>query len=195
MGIFYTNTTLQTSERKSVIEFMNKNERTGYISPVINQSVVVFDRESEDQDVSVITNLTSKLSKNLKCVAFTVLVHDGDIFFYWLYQNGKLIDEYNSIPNYFDDSIDPASHGGNVQKLCQAFKKLEALNTVQHLFHQVYLGNVNDDWDEEHLAGEDIHAELVKALELPAITIETGFYSIENDFIDDNFDKASLIRC
>ena len=31
------------------------------------------------------------------------MVHDSDIACYWLYDGGKLLDEFNSCPDYFDD--------------------------------------------------------------------------------------------
>ena len=195
MGLFYTNTTLRLADQNPVIDFMKTNRRTGYISPVINGYVVVFDRETEDQNETAITKLTSKFSRQLKCVAFTVLILDGDIFAYWLYRNGKWLDKYNAIPNYFDDKVDSAPTGGNASKLCEALDVLEAFAAVQHLFDRLYRGNVDDVWDEGFLIGEDVHRQFVKVLGLPVISVETGFYTIENDFGRDDLDKSSLVRC
>lgn len=194
MGIFYTNTTLQTSDLRSVIVYMKKNKRSGYILPRPSRFVVLYDQVTEDQNPTVIEKLSSELSEQLACIAFSILVHDSDVFAYWLYQQGQLLDEYNSIPAYFDDDVDPAPSGGNAQKLCQIFGVPEAVEQVFRIFQTVKIGVVEDIWSDGYLMGEDIHRKLVSILQLPLMAVGAGYYTIENDFISDDFPKSELIR-
>jgi hypothetical protein len=42
------------------------------------------------------------IQKKLKCEVLYTLVHDSDIFCYDYYRDGKLVDEFNSRPDYFE---------------------------------------------------------------------------------------------
>src|ERR1017187_9823794 len=46
-------------------------------------------------------NVAKGLHKLLKTEVLFTLVHDSDIFCYDYYRDGKLVDEYNSQPDYF----------------------------------------------------------------------------------------------
>ncbi|HUA66786.1 MAG TPA: tetratricopeptide repeat protein [Alphaproteobacteria bacterium] len=51
-------------------------------------------------------SLSLEIAKSLGCDVFHLGVHDDDIFYYFFYRNGKLIDQYNSCPEYFNDGTD-----------------------------------------------------------------------------------------
>jgi hypothetical protein len=91
---------------------------------MIGDYIVAFDSVCDDQDIDGIQALTSKLSRDLHCAAFAAIVHDDDVFGYFLYQDGELTDWYNSAPDYFDfgsakEPRGPA--GGNAERLCTVF--------------------------------------------------------------------------
>ena len=194
MGAFYTNITLQTSDLKSLITQMKKKKRNGYILTVSNRFTVLYDQGIEDQNAAMIENLSSEISERLACAAFTVLVHDSDVFAYWLYQNGKLIDEYNSDPTYFDNSVNKTSYGGNAQQLCHIFDVPERAEQVSKIFQRVKKGIIEDSWDGGYLNGGDIHRELATALRLPINVAVAGYYAIEGGFLSDDFPKDKLIQ-
>ncbi|MBL8099431.1 MAG: hypothetical protein JNK81_09625 [Anaerolineales bacterium] len=184
-------------ERDRVLEFLEKENRTAFVSPQQEKFVVIYDKESEDQDQKVIIDITRKLSKALGCSTFSSLVHDGDVFCYWLFENGKLVDEYNSTPDYFESETDQpvAPIGGNAKKLCSAFHKEESLSEVTRIFEiakdtALNLSNdINDD-----LIGEEIHIELVKTLDMPLFAAEIGYYTIENNYLPSEFKKSSFTQ-
>jgi hypothetical protein len=64
--------------------------------------VSIYEQRASSQDDAWIRQLGMELSSRLRtaCVAF--LVHDSDIACYWLSDQGQLLDEYNSSPDYFD---------------------------------------------------------------------------------------------
>ncbi|MCI0609099.1 MAG: hypothetical protein L0Z71_08570, partial [Anaerolineae bacterium] len=166
MGIFYTNITLFKVEHNQVLEFLQKEKRTAYVSPQQGNFVVVFDKETEDQDQRILMDLASKLSKTFRCNTFASLVHDGDVFYYWLYEKGKLVDKYNSAPDYFESDIDEpmAPTGGNAKRLCTAFDKQEAISEIIRVFETAKETALNLESDSyADLFGEQIHFELAKS--------------------------------
>jgi hypothetical protein len=67
-----------------------------------NGWVTVYEEQASNQDDAWIEKLAKELSARLDtaCVAF--MVHDSDIALYWLCENGQLLDQYNSAPDYFE---------------------------------------------------------------------------------------------
>lgn len=66
-----------------------------------NGWITVYDEASEPQDIKELGRLAKGLSSKLKSAVFSFMVHDSDIFVYLLYENGKLIDQFDSNPDYF----------------------------------------------------------------------------------------------
>ena len=52
--------------------------------------------------------LGTRLSLEFGCPVLAVLNHDDDILWYQLFENGKLADEYDSTPGYFDATAEPS---------------------------------------------------------------------------------------
>jgi hypothetical protein len=194
MGLFYTNIILYKVQRENIIDFLNWENRVSYLSPTISDCTVIYDQGTEDQDTDVLRELTEKVTRKLKCRGLASLVHDSDLYLYWLYDNGKLIDTYNSLPGYFDDEEQPIPKGGNAKKLCSAFDKTESLLEVRDIFERVKEGNLSEDWSEEFIQGEDIHGALVKALGLAPFGAYIGYYTIDNKVLSEGFDIKDFIK-
>lgn len=45
------------------------------------------------------------ISSDLKAPAFSFHVHDGDLWMYVLFVNGQTVDQFNPIPDYWDENI------------------------------------------------------------------------------------------
>lgn len=45
------------------------------------------------------------ISAQLKATVFSCHIHDGDLWMYVMYNNGKVVDQFNPIPDYWDDSL------------------------------------------------------------------------------------------
>jgi len=97
MGCFYTNYTLQGVAQKAVVAALAGRE--AFVSTPQKGCVVAFDKESDNQNQESIAELASDLSTKLDCSVLAALIHDDDIFWYQLYEGGKLADEYDSCPN------------------------------------------------------------------------------------------------
>src|SRR5262245_48803729 len=74
--------------------------------------------------VTVFPNRNGQDSKISECLAHALpdktlihcVVHDDDVFAYWMYEGGVQVDAYDSCPGYFSGEKTPPS-GGNVEAL------------------------------------------------------------------------------
>ena len=171
MGGFYTNYTLRGPSQKAVTSALAG--RKAIVSPQSSGCVVAYDEASDDQDGDAIAALASHLSGSLNCPVLAVLDHDDDILWYQLYEDGRLTDEYDSTPGYFDPSAEPsAPSGGDAERLCRAFGAVDvaAVETV--------LRKSPFDGDGYAFAHER-HADLVRALGLPEFAVLKAYASFE----------------
>ena len=186
MGNFYTNYTLRGTSQKSVAAALG--ERSAIVTSAQNGCVVVFDEASDDQDQKVITKLASQLSRDLRCPVLAVLNHDDDIFWYQLYLSGKLADEYDSSPGYFDASAEPsAPSGGDAQKLCTAFGAASVAE-VESILRKSSFD------DEGYTFAVERHADLVRSLGIPDFAVGAGFRSISDGELPEGLDEDSILR-
>ena len=65
--------------------------------------VSLYEQRASTQDEDWIARLAGEMSSRLRTVCVAFLVHDSDIARYWLIDQGQLLDEFNSIPDYFDE--------------------------------------------------------------------------------------------
>jgi hypothetical protein len=82
------------------------------IVPAKGGWTALYEEQASEQDDSRIRDLARGLSEDLQVAAIAFLVHDSDIACYWLFDNGQLLDEYNSDPDYFGDTDGPPSPTG-----------------------------------------------------------------------------------
>jgi ankyrin repeat protein len=81
--------------------------------------VTVYDETSEAQKQAELQRVAQGLSVGLAADVFAFLLHDSDLFIYWAYRKGKLLDQFNSNPDYFGkvDSGEKKKWAGNFEKL------------------------------------------------------------------------------
>jgi hypothetical protein len=65
------------------------------------------------------------------------LVHDSDFLCYWLFENGKVVDEFNSCPDYFEDNGLGNSHAATLRgrpevllRFCQPGSRLRDVQKI-----------------------------------------------------------------
>lgn len=91
--------------RRGVGRYRVLSARRGWVS--------VYEERASRQDDGWIRELAEGLSKDLHAATIAMLVHDSDIACYWLCDDGRVLDEYNSCPNYFEgDTDDDGPSGG-----------------------------------------------------------------------------------
>ena len=112
MGAFYGSVQVRSEDRNRVKaaadEVARQRQIRMLIGPVLNGWVGVYP-EGSGQDGTVGRDLAQRISGDV--VHF--LVHDEDIFAYWLYRDGQLIDSFHSRPGYFGekDRAEEKPHG------------------------------------------------------------------------------------
>jgi len=167
MGAFYVNYTVKLADQKSVVNALGG--RKAFVSPERNGTVVVFDQESDNQDQNAIAKLAAHLSTGLHCIVFAALVHDSDILWYQLYQEGRLSDQYNSTPDYWSAKSEPSEpEGGDAAQLCAAFNCSDVAEV------EIILRATSETYSD----AMDRHADLVRALNLPDFAVGYGFESV-----------------
>ncbi len=190
MGAFYTNITLYKVQQREVADYLAGQKRTAYVSPTMNDFTVVYDKATEGQDTDVLQGLAQSLTRQFKCAGLASLVHDSDVYLYWLYDGGRLLDSYNSMPAYFDeDDSDAAPEGGDAQKLCKAFGRPDSVEVVAGIFE-----SVEQSAGEEPLFAEEIHAQLAEALGMPPFAAYLGYAGMEEDLAPYHLDRSSLVK-
>jgi hypothetical protein len=185
MGNFYTNFTLKGPSQQAVASFLKG--RSTIVTPEENGCVVVFDEESDNQDQEVIADLGAKLSAEFRCPVFAVLNHDDDILWYQLYENGKVTDEYDSAPSYFDsdaETIAPPS-GGDAQRLCAAFGGGDE-EEVESILRK--------ESGEGYVFAFERHADLVGVLGIPDFGVGFGYKSFDAGGCPEGINPRELLR-
>lgn len=166
MGAFYTNVTVRHADVDAVIAVLVKLRRDAFVTPPHNGAIVVFDAEIESQDARDIDRLASPISKRLRSVALLALNHDDDMLYYALLEDGRLIDEYNSRPGYFDGTEQDAI-GGDARKLAAAFGVPDRADRLDRVLHAT-----------KYAFEAERHAALVQLLVLPPAAVGSGYDTI-----------------
>lgn len=178
MGNFYVNHTVRAPQ-KDVAGLLEREGHTAFVGPTANGFTVVCDAECDNQDTNAIRALGRKLSSSLKSPVLAVLNHDDDILCYWLFEEGELIEEYNSCPDYFDEDESDSDEGemdseesesttpsrmSDGEELCRVFGGPGKRERVRAILT-----------GEGHVFAIMAHQELVNTLGLPSGSVGSGY--------------------
>ena len=111
------------------------------------------------------------ISGELNAVVFSMHIHDGDFWMYKLYSNGQIVDQFNPIPDYWEDNIGDAeieSWRGNAATVAKHVSYINPIDIAYYL--------VRWDLDEEE----------------PSKAYPTDVYSKEDWQLVDFMDKLKL---
>jgi hypothetical protein len=102
MGAFYGSVQVRSEDRSGVKAVAEEVARALHASmlvgPVIDGWVGLYP-EMNGQNVAVGAALAAQISADV----LHLIVHDDDVFAYWLYREGQLVDSFWSLPGYFDE--------------------------------------------------------------------------------------------
>jgi hypothetical protein len=139
MGASFTNLHVRNSSTQAVCGALPKlTPSRAYVSPPTNGWVTVYTEVTEDQDEKKLCALAAGLSKTLKADVIASFVHDSSIACYWLYRCGDLVDQFNSRPDYFGESVNAETRervrgsADVLLPLCLTGTTPEELNEVLH---------------------------------------------------------------
>src|SRR5262245_9697368 len=100
MGAFYGSIHFRTDDRSTIRKLLEqttaKKKVRFLLGPVLNGWIGVYPSDSGQDE-----RLSRTLAKGFPGEVLHMLVHDDDIFAYFFYQKGRLVDQYNSCPDYF----------------------------------------------------------------------------------------------
>ncbi|MGI4788242.1 MAG: hypothetical protein ACRYFS_05270 [Janthinobacterium lividum] len=96
MGTTYSNCQVRSDSQDAVADALKPllNE-PAYISPSVGGWVGVYPEGGATDPDELAKQLSAKLSAGVFCW----MVHDSDVFYYTLYESGKLRDTFNSDPD------------------------------------------------------------------------------------------------
>ena len=180
MGAFYTNVTVRHADVDAVIAVLEKLRRDAFVAPARNGAIVVFDAQIESQGARDIDRLAGPISASLGCAALIAVNHDDDLLYYALLEHGRLIDEYNSRPGYFDGVMQEAA-GGDARKLAAAFGVLDRVDQLDRLLH-----------GEAFTFETERHAALVQLLDLPPAAVGSGYETIDQGELPEGIREGEL---
>jgi hypothetical protein len=187
MGAFFTNYQVQSKSTSAVKDALSAVVKSrAYVSSEKGGWITVYEESSDDQNQDILQQIASHLSKTLNTVVFSFLVHDSDIAAYWLYQAGALADEFNSAPDYFDETIsekDRARLRGNPDKLLPLCVPGTTRAQIEAVIHP------NDAFP---LMAEEILADLAPLLGIDEERISLGFEYFEEEGEDILSDAAEF---
>ena len=124
MGTTYTNLQVKTEAQDAVVEaLMHPLKEPAYVSPSVGGWVGVY----PEGRITDITELARQLSVAVSYPAMALMVHDSDVFLYWLYKNGEPRDEFNSDPDWGTDVDDEHSPPPDVSEKMRVSGSPEAL--------------------------------------------------------------------
>ena len=176
MGNFYVNFSVKRDDPQRIASALKLAGRRAVIMPSANGYVVVFEEESDTQDTAAIEHVGALLSREAQAPVLAVLNHDDDILCYWLFEDGRVTDSYNSWPDYFGETDEgQGDTGGDARHLSEALSVPTATDQVAAILQG----------DDSTFALER-HAALVEASGLPVYALGLGYrYITEGDFPDD----------
>ena len=135
MGAFVVNFHVQGSSQDRVTDVLQGiGIEGGWISGPTGRWISFWDSLASRQDTARIQEIAQPLSRQLEAPVIAFLNHDSDFICYWLYDNGKLLDEYNSCPGYFDgDASQESAMAANcelLRKYCRTDTSVEVLEEI-----------------------------------------------------------------
>jgi hypothetical protein len=173
VGNFYTSVTVRGPHQEEVFAAMRALSYQAFVTDTVSGLTVICEQQSDTQDQTIWHDVAKQVSRQLNCAALAVMNHDDDILMYALYGSGKLLDDYNSCPDYCQEEDTPAPPSkSDADALCESFGMPG---------NQLEVERVLRADDEQFVFAYERHAALVKALDWPAIPYQQGFDYLMKD--------------
>lgn len=201
MGNFYVNVTLRGPEQGPIRQILEEAGYQAFVSPTVGGLTTVFEVGCDTQNGDHILAFTTWITQQLDCSALAVLNHDDDILWYGLFGSGVLDHEYNSAPDYFEDSLfdpddelginaEPLStpEGGDAAALSAAFNPAADQGKLQSV-----LAAPSGD-DAGYLFAVDRHRDLAAALGLPSFSVGLGYGYLDRGELPEGYGETDFVR-
>ena len=133
MGAFLVNVQVRVASNENVPAVVKAVCRgTSRVAPTGDGWAGVYNERLDAQDEKELLRVGRALSKRLAASAVAFLVHDSDVLACWTFAGGRVVDAFNSMPDYFgNDSAPPPDHDASAAALASvAGVALESLREV-----------------------------------------------------------------
>jgi hypothetical protein len=170
-GKFYTNIAVLGAHASEAADVLRDLGRDAFVLDA-GDSCVVFDRECDEQDTSILAALAEHLATQLKTRTFAVLNHDDDVLWFQLYERDNLVAEY-------------ANAGGprtKVGDLCRTLGRGDENLWVWLVLHRPFLFQVSR------------HKQLARRLQLPKASVGFGYDALARGELPPGVEPEEITR-
>lgn len=181
MGSKYVSFAVHRPDPERVADLLRRGGYKAIITPPQSDYVVVYEEKSEfDEDQ--ITEVGTLLSREADALVFAALNFDEDVFAYWLFEKGHLLDSFNSHPRFGEVSkSDDEPRGGDAQRLRQAFGTKASSAAVEAILQGDYVFVTEQ------------HEQLAKLLGLPSWSVGLGYEYVADGELEEELEGQQLI--
>ncbi len=101
-------------------------------------------------------SLAKALSGEYGKAVLLLYIYDGDYWGYWLYDNGELIDQFNPVPDYFEEESEDViqESKGNAEMIAKYFQ-VEKASIEKYLVHWSEETMEEKAYEEDEFGYED----------------------------------------
>ena len=101
MGATFGSINFRIEDRQAVLSAVealaSECKKKFLVGPLLNGWISVY-----PEDSGLDSSLSAALAKLVSCAILHLVVYHDDIFYYVFYEQGKVVDEYSSRPDYFN---------------------------------------------------------------------------------------------
>jgi hypothetical protein len=186
MGMSYSSIAVMGPTQEAIAKYLEIRHYIVHISPTIDGCTVVW--EEFEALMDRLFDLASDLSTHFACPVLGALVHDSDVLYFQLFENGAQTDEYNSHPSFGINEEPRPPTGGDAHRLCTIFGVPGAETEVERILRHNW-------WQDQsqYLFAEDRHADLIRAFRLPPFASHMGYTDVEDAWDDEQFDRPVTV--
>lgn len=189
MGTLYTNITLKGPQAHDILQELGNQGRSAFVSSAEDGLTTVYEMDSDEGESSILQDLAEDLSGYFGCPAFAVQTVDEEMFRYWLYDDGQLLDAYSSpAPSLnAEGTCAPQAVGGNPDLLVQHFNPNASIEEIADIL-------LCPDQECGVTLAVDRHLSLVELLELPMCSVGFGFCDLDSGEFPEDLDEDDVLR-
>ncbi|NCD24173.1 MAG: hypothetical protein EOL86_01075 [Deltaproteobacteria bacterium] len=189
MGTTYANITLKGPKARDILHELGNQGRCAFVSPTEDGLTTVYEMDSDEGEIRILTDLAEDLSGYFGCSALAVQAVDEELFRYWLYADGELLDTYRSPAPSLDGEgrSRPRAQGGKAELLSQYFNSDASSEEINEILHC-------PDHDCGFTLAVDRHLSLVELLGLPMCSVGYGFCDLDSGEFPEDLDEEDLLH-
>jgi hypothetical protein len=184
MGTTYANITLKGPKAQDILQELGNQGRSAFVSPTQDGLTTIYEMDSDEGDHAILVDLAEDLSGYFGCPALAVQTVEDELFRYWLYADGELLDTYTSQSQ--DDAAKFRAPGGKPELLAQLFNTDATKEEIVEV--------LCPDQDCGSSLAVDRHLGLVELLGLPMCSVGFGFCDLDSGEYPEDLDEEDLLR-